>query len=144
MYDFEEERTTSATPEAIWAVYADVAGWPRWNTRIRAASISGPFESATTGYVTVSAGISQDVSFHIENVEPMKHFDLVWSVGPLMKTRMSHLIERLESGTRIKHAYHTGGIMAPFAFLQSAMAHSAAAAEMSSIAELAEASARPQ
>jgi hypothetical protein len=120
MYDFEETRDTTASTERVWAIYTNVSGWPRWNRGIEAASMSGPFESEARGTVTISGmGIAQDVSFHLENVVSMQSFDLVWTVGPFLKTRMSHKLTPTATGCRFVHAYHTGGVMAPFAFLQA-------------------------
>jgi hypothetical protein len=138
MYDFEEVRTTRASLEQLWAVYADVTGWPRWHGGFDAAVLDGPFASGTAGYVTVRVIATQDVPFHLENVVPRKGFDVVWGVGPLMSTRMTHTLEEVEGGTRFKHAYHTGGIMAPFAFLQAASAHSRTRSSMDLLAKLAE------
>jgi Polyketide cyclase / dehydrase and lipid transport len=138
VYDFEEVQTTSASGEAVWAVYADVTGWPRWNAAIQTATLTGPFQSGASGHVTVSLVTAQTVPFHIENVEPLKAFDVVWTVGPFLKTRMTHTLERTGAETRFKHAYHTGGVMAPFGFLQASLAHSRVRPAMVRIAQLAE------
>jgi len=138
MYDFEETHETTATPESVWAIYTDVAGWKRWHGAIESVQFAGPFASGSEGHATVQIGLSQDIPFRIENVEPMKRFDVVWTVGPLLHTRMTHSIERTATGTKIKHAYHTGGIMAPFNFLQAAAAHDRAQPAMARIAQLAE------
>ena len=69
----------------------------------------------------------------------MKCFDVVWTAGPFLTTRMTHTIERSAAGTVVKHAYHTGGVMAPFAFLQAATAHGRVHAALERVARLAEA-----
>ena len=68
----------------------------------------------------------------------MKRFDVVWTVGASLRTQMTHAIERTAPETKITHAYHTGGIMAPFNFLQAAAAHARARPAMARIAHLAE------
>ena len=140
MYDFEEARDTTARVEDVWAVYADVGGWPRWNQVISAVRFGGPFATASAGVATFgNMGLAQDIAFHLENVEPMKRFDVVWTVGHLLTTKMTHTLEPIATGTRIRHAYHTGGIMAPFNFLQAAAAHGRVHGAMERVAALAEA-----
>ncbi len=138
MYDFEATHDTSAGPADVWAIYTDVPGWARWHGAIETVSFTGPFESGAAGHATVRVGISQDIPFHLENVVPMKSFDVVWTVGPLLHTRMTHAIEPTASGARIKHAYRTGGVMAPFNFLQAAAARDRVGPAMAHIARLAE------
>lgn len=138
MYDFVESHDTTAKLEDVWAVYADVPGWVRWHGALEAVQFTGPFESGASGVGTVAIGISQDIAFHLENVKPMESFDVVWTVGPLLHTRMTHKVERIPSGTKITHAYHTGGIMAPFNFLQAAAARDRVGPAMAAIAKLAE------
>lgn len=142
MYDFEESHDTTAKLEDVWAVYTNVGGWVRWHGALEAVQFSGPFESGAAGVGTVAIGVSQDIKFHLENVEPMKSFDVVWTVGHLLHTRMTHKVERTATGTKITHAYHTGGIMAPFNFLQAAAARDRVKPAMAAIAKLAEAGAR--
>jgi hypothetical protein len=139
MYDFEESLDTAASPEQLWAIYSDVPGWRRWMPNLEAIQFKGPFESGAQGYATVDVGLSADVQFRLENVEPLKRYDVVWTVGPLLHTRMTRTIERLATGARITHAYHTGGVMAPFNFLQSAAAHERTRPAMIEIARLAQA-----
>jgi hypothetical protein len=142
MYDFEESLDTAATPEQLWAIYSDVPGWRRWAPQLEAVHFTGPFASGATGYATVAVGLSADVQFALENVDALKRYDVVWTVGPLLYTRMTHTIERLATGARIKHAYHTGGVMSPFNFLQAAAAHERARPGMMQVAKLAESDAR--
>lgn len=139
MYDFQESHETHAPAEAVWAVYADVRGWPRWSAQLESVSFGGPFENGAAGEAVVQIGIAQSIPFHLENVVPNASFDVVWSVGHLLTTRMTHLLERSPSGgTRIMHRYHTGGVMAPFNFLQAAAAHDRVFGAMAAVARLAE------
>lgn len=38
---FEHTITTTASAEAIWALWTDVAGWPRWDTPVEWARLDG-------------------------------------------------------------------------------------------------------
>lgn len=140
MYDFRETLETDAKLEDVWAVYTDVEGWLRWMPHIRSLVWSGPFESGSAGAATVAVGVDAEVKFHLENVsrtEDAAGFDVVWTVGPLLYTRMTHTLERIPTGTRFTHAYHTGGVMAPFNFLQASAARDRVGPAMAAIASLA-------
>jgi uncharacterized protein YndB with AHSA1/START domain len=43
MWEYEHGLETSAPPEAIWKLWADVDGWGRWNGDIERVTLSGPF-----------------------------------------------------------------------------------------------------
>lgn len=47
-WQHEESIETSATPAQIWPLFADVAGWKRWNNGIERIEIHGPFAAGTT------------------------------------------------------------------------------------------------
>ena len=139
MYDFEATHDTTAKPEDVWAINTDVPAWVRWHGALEAISFAGPFASGSGGTATVQVGLSAGVEFRLEQVEPMKRFEVMWTVGPLLHTRMTHSIAAIPSGTRITHAYHTGGVMAPFNFLQAGVSRDRVHATMERIASLAEA-----
>ncbi len=35
-------RSTTASPERVWALWSDPDNWSRWNTGIRSSHIDGP------------------------------------------------------------------------------------------------------
>jgi hypothetical protein len=43
MWTNEHSIETSAAPEEIWRLWADVAGWPQWNADIERIELVGPF-----------------------------------------------------------------------------------------------------
>jgi hypothetical protein len=43
MWRTEHSIETTATPDAIWRLWADVAGWPEWNGDIARIELYGPF-----------------------------------------------------------------------------------------------------
>ncbi|MEV4115748.1 hypothetical protein [Nonomuraea sp. NPDC049695] len=47
MWTYEHSVETSASSEAIWQRWADVAGWGSWNADIEDIQISGPFAAGT-------------------------------------------------------------------------------------------------
>lgn len=48
MWTHEESIEINATPARIWAVFADVHGWQRWNAGIERIQLHGPFATGTT------------------------------------------------------------------------------------------------
>jgi hypothetical protein len=46
-------RTTTASPQAIWELWADVANRTRWDEGLEAARIDGPFQLGASGQVTL-------------------------------------------------------------------------------------------
>ncbi len=39
---------TAASPQALWRLFEDVAGWTNWNAGIERASLNGPFAAGST------------------------------------------------------------------------------------------------
>lgn len=39
---------TTASPQALWRLFEDVAGWTTWNAGIERASLDGPFATGST------------------------------------------------------------------------------------------------
>jgi hypothetical protein len=48
MWSYEHRTETTAAPAAIWALWADVEGWPEWNGDIERIGIDGPFAAGST------------------------------------------------------------------------------------------------
>jgi hypothetical protein len=48
MWTNEQSIETAASPDAIWRLWSDVAGWPEWNADIEHIEISGPFAAGST------------------------------------------------------------------------------------------------
>ncbi|HEY2346543.1 MAG TPA: SRPBCC family protein [Xanthomonadaceae bacterium] len=47
MWTHEHSIETSATPERIWNLFADVEGWKAWNAGIEDIALHGPFVAGT-------------------------------------------------------------------------------------------------
>ena len=47
MWHTEHSIETSASPDAIWRLWADVPGWKSWNAGIEKVDIHGPFRTGT-------------------------------------------------------------------------------------------------
>ena len=92
---------TAASPEAIWRLWSDVAGWPEWNADIERIEISGPFAAGSTISMTP---IGQDpVELRVaEAVEPDLFVDEA-NLGDVV-VRTIHRVEGLE-GDRSRVTY---------------------------------------
>jgi hypothetical protein len=47
MWEAQHSIETSATPQEIWALWADVGGWPAWNADIERIELVGPFAAGS-------------------------------------------------------------------------------------------------
>ena len=59
---------TTAAPARIWAIWTDVAGWPRWDAGLRQAELRGLFVAGSTGQLVPDKGPKS--SFRLTAVEP--------------------------------------------------------------------------
>ena len=49
MWTYEHSAEATATAEAIWSCYLDVATWPEWNAAVGNIELDGPFATGTIG-----------------------------------------------------------------------------------------------
>ncbi|MEM1116510.1 MAG: SRPBCC family protein [Bacteroidota bacterium] len=64
---FAHTVTTTAAPEAVWALWTDVAGWPAWDVALDSAALDGPFAVGARGRLVPASGPAS--AFEIEAVD---------------------------------------------------------------------------
>lgn len=94
---------TTATPAAIWRLFADVPGWKRWNSGIEEIRIDGPFEAGTEFHMKPPG--QEMLTSQLVEVRANECFVDETRVDDLV-VRVSHRIERSGDGgpTRIVYA----------------------------------------
>ncbi|MFE9534980.1 polyketide cyclase [Streptomyces sp. NPDC006691] len=101
MWEYEHSIETSATPEAVWRLWADVENWGSWNAEIEKIEISGPFAAGTQ--ITMTPPGDDPVLLRIaETVEGELFVDEARFNGLLLRT--IHRIERIDQH-RIRVVY---------------------------------------
>ena len=92
MWTNEQSIETTASPDAIWRLWSDVAGWPDWIADIEHIEISGPF--AAGSMITMTPAGQDPVKLQIaEAVEPDLFVDEA-DLGDVV-VRTIHRVERL-------------------------------------------------
>jgi uncharacterized protein YndB with AHSA1/START domain len=93
MWTNEQSIETTASPEAIWRLWTDVAGWPGWNADIEHIEISGPFATGST--IAMTPAGQDPVELRIaEAVEPESFIDEA-DLGDVV-VRTLHSVERVD------------------------------------------------
>lgn len=111
MWKTEHTEVTTASPEAVWRVVADVGHWPGWNPGYAAASLDGPASAGTTGTVTLPNGMRRP--FTIVDARPAAAL-VLGSGGPGVRQQFIHRIELLDDGrTGVTMAATIDGPLAP-------------------------------
>jgi Polyketide cyclase / dehydrase and lipid transport len=110
MWTNEQSFETTASPEAIWGLWSDVAGWPEWIADIEHIEISGPFAAGST--ITMTPAGQDPVELRIaEAVEPERFVDEA-DLGDIV-VRTIHRVEPLEGDRRrIVYRMEIGGAAA--------------------------------
>ena len=77
---FYHEVSTVAPPNAVWAIWTDVAGWGRWDKGLKSANLDGPFVTGARGTLTPLSGpnarfvvreVRQGVSYRFTTALPL-------------------------------------------------------------------------
>jgi hypothetical protein len=101
MWTTEHAIETTAAPEAIWRVWADVPRWGEWNPDIERIELDGPFAEGST--ITMTPRGQEPIELRIaEAVEPERFVDEA-DLGDVV-VRTLHRAERLE-GDRVRVVY---------------------------------------
>jgi hypothetical protein len=109
--EVSHRETTAAAPAAIWAWYADVDRWRRWDGGVTAVELDGPFASGTRGRVTLPNG--RRGRLRLLDVRAGEAFTDVVKL-PLLKVSTRHELTGVGLGTEITHTVRLGGMLAMF------------------------------
>lgn len=108
---FEHSHRFAASPERIFARYADVVSWPEWDEDLKASSIDGPFVSGATGVVVPKSGPKSQVRFL--EIQPDRGF-VVECPLPLCTMRFEYELRPAGDGTVATHRVVFRGVLAWF------------------------------
>ncbi|MFD9431968.1 SRPBCC family protein [Streptomyces sp. NPDC060002] len=101
MWEYEHSIETSATPDAIWRLWADVENWGAWNAEIEKIEISGPFATGT--HITMTPPGDDPIQLRIAEAAEGELFIDEARFGDLV-LRTVHRIDRIDHG-RIRVVY---------------------------------------
>ena len=98
---------TTATPQAVWRLFEDVARWPMWNAGIERIELFGPFATGST-FAMQPLGMEAFTSTLID-VRPDAGF-IDETIVEGTRFVVSHALEPLPGGgTRITYATQADG-----------------------------------
>ena len=99
MWNVEHTTHSSASREAVWALWVNVAEWPRWNHTIADVSLDGPFAEGTTG--TLKPAHGQRAKMVLRDVRQAVGFTDVARL-PGAQMRVEHEVaDAPEGGSRV-------------------------------------------
>lgn len=93
-------------PEAIYTVWADVAGWSGWDPDTRWARLDGPFAAGSRGRIAPQKGFP--VSFELTHRVSNRAFTIVC---PVLGNRMTfvHSMDYLDGQLMVSHSVQFSG-----------------------------------
>lgn len=107
MWTISATAHTTASAERVWAIYCDVAGWPRWDQGITRSQLDGPFAVGTVGSLQPVGG--PELPFTITFVEEGHVFADRTPIGPVNAVIFRHELTSQSDGTQITHTIEIDG-----------------------------------
>jgi uncharacterized protein YndB with AHSA1/START domain len=95
MWTTEHSIETTAAPEAVWRLWADVAQWPEWNGDIDRIEISGPFAVGSTISMTPTGG-DDPIELRIADMREPELFVDEADLGDVV-VRTTHRVDRVDA-----------------------------------------------
>jgi Polyketide cyclase / dehydrase and lipid transport len=106
-WHIEHTTEAQAPPEAIWALFRDVAGWKTWNKGVASSQLDGPFATGTWFTMTPTGG--EPLRSQLRDVRENESFVDETRVGELV-VMVHHRLTALSDGhTRISYALSAEG-----------------------------------
>lgn len=99
MWEYEHSIETTATPDAVWRHWTDMAAWPQWNDGIEKIQADGPFMAGTTFAMTPPG--DEPIQMTLTEIVPGEQFTDEMDAGDFA-VRTTHRVEPAGAGrTRI-------------------------------------------
>ncbi|MFD9566302.1 SRPBCC family protein [Streptomyces sp. NPDC059994] len=110
MWVYEHGVETSAAPEAVWRLWADVENWGAWNADVQKIEIRGPFAAGSE--ITMGADGQDPIELRIAEVAENELFvDEARFDGLVLRT--AHRLDRLgQDRTRVVYRMEITGAAA--------------------------------
>jgi uncharacterized protein YndB with AHSA1/START domain len=101
MWAYEHSVETTATPEALWHHWSDMATWPQWNDGVEKIDVEGPFEVGTV--FTMTPPGDEPIRMRLVEIEHGESFTDEMDAGDFV-VRTEHRLEPAAAGlTRITY-----------------------------------------
>lgn len=101
MWEYENSIETTASPAAVWRLWADVANWGSWNGDIETVELHGPFAEGST--ISMTPAGQDAVTLRLADVRENELFvDEAEVAGVVLRT--VHRLEPLDEG-RVRVTY---------------------------------------
>ena len=115
MFEAVHSERSSATPTAVWALWADASRWPEWNDQLESGELDGDLAVGTGATVKFKRG--GKMRFTIVTVEPERLF-VDEAKLPGCRFGHEHRVEPASNGCEITHRlYLTGATSGVFSRL---------------------------
>ncbi|MDR2838730.1 MAG: SRPBCC family protein [Azonexus sp.] len=108
MWVHEESIVIQAAPAALWRLFADVAGWPRWDASLVRAQAHGPFADGTRVTMQMTGAAPAIISTLREVRENESFTDEVLIDGHAIRVQ-HHLLALAASGTQALYRVEVTG-----------------------------------
>lgn len=102
------EVTSTASPQAFFARWADMATWPEWNTDTEWVRLDGPFATGSTGVLKPKGG--PKTKFVIEKLTDREFVDVSMLLGA--RLTFHHTVSVVPQGTSVSVAVTLSGPLA--------------------------------
>ena len=107
MFEWSHTVTTSATPEQVWPLYADVSRWLEWDSGLEAVTLDGPFAVGSTGTLQVEG--RPPLAWTLTDVVENALFTDVTEIPGVATLTFVHRIEPRDSGSAVTHEVRIDG-----------------------------------
>jgi ligand-binding SRPBCC domain-containing protein len=107
MYTWSHTVTTTATPEQVWPLYADVQRWLEWDSGLVAVTLDGPFAVGSTGTLQVEG--QPPLTWTLVDVVDDALFTDVTEIPGVATLTFVHRIEPTDDGAAITHEVRIEG-----------------------------------
>lgn len=108
MWQFEHTLTTKAKAGTVWELYSDITTWTMWDKGIVSASLEGPFNQGTRGFLQPEG--QEPLSFELTDVQPLYGFSDITDIPKAgIQVHFTHLLVESDGETQVTHKVQITG-----------------------------------
>jgi hypothetical protein len=107
MFEWTHTVTTSATPEQVWPLYAEVDRWLEWDNGLQGVTLDGPFAVGSRGTLQVEG--QPPLIWELVEVTDNASFTDITEIPGVATLTFVHRIEAQSQGSAIIHEVRIEG-----------------------------------